>query len=375
MLQVEMLDTSNKAKVDEFIRLPFRLYKDCPQWCPPFISDIKTMLDRNKHPYYEHSDADFFVVRRDGQVVGRIAAMENKSFNQYHGTKKGQFYLFECENDLDAARMLFGRACEWMSDRGLTEIVGPKGFSGFDGYGIQVEGYEEHQMMIMMNYNYPYYNDLMTAMGFEKEVDFVSCYMHRDKFVLPDKINRVLEIIKKRGKFKVKNFSSRKELLEWAPRIGDAYNRSFINNWEYYPMTQREIKFAVEGVLVVANPKLIKIITYEDNICGFLFGFPDISKSMQRGKGRLNPISIADMMISLKTTNWISLNGVGVLPEYQGTGGNVILYDETVKTMKDFGYEHAELTQMAETATQVRRDIITVGAKPYKNHRIYHKKI
>lgn len=375
MLQIEKIDIRNRAQVNEFIQLPFRLYKDHKQWVPPFIGDVKAQLNPDKHPFYEHSEADFFVARRDGRVVSRIAAIENKPFNKYHDVKKAQFYLFETENDLEAAAAVFERACEWSKARGLNEIVGPKGFSGFDGYGMQIEGYEHHCMMTMMNYNYPYYIDIMNKLGFEKEVDFVSCYIHRDNFRLPEKVSKVVDIIRKRGKFQVKNFASKRELLSWAPKIGVAYNNTFVNNWEYYPLTQKEIDFAVNGVLSVALPHLIKIITYEDKVVGFLFGFPDITPAMQRGKGRLTPWSIADMMISLRRTNWVSLNGVGVLPEYHGRGGNVLLYDEIRRTITDAGFEHAELTQMAETATQIRKDIITVGAVPYKNHRVFHKKI
>ncbi len=375
MLQIEKIDIRNRAQVNEFIQLPFRLYKDHKQWVPPFIGDVKAQLNPDKHPFYEHSVADFFVARRDGRVVSRIAAIENKPFNKYHDVKKAQFYLFETENDLEAAAAVFERACEWSKARGLNEIVGPKGFSGFDGYGMQIEGYEHHCMMTMMNYNYPYYIDIMNKLGFEKEVDFVSCYIHRDNFRLPEKVSKVVDIIRKRGKFQVKNFASKRELLSWAPKIGVAYNNTFVNNWEYYPLTQKEIDFAVNGVLSVALPHLIKIITYEDKVVGFLFGFPDITPAMQRGKGRLTPWSIADMMISLRRTNWVSLNGVGVLPEYHGRGGNVLLYDEIRRTITDAGFEHAELTQMAETATQIRKDIITVGAVPYKNHRVFHKKI
>lgn len=375
MIQIEQLDLSNTAKVNEFISLPFRLFKDCKQWVPPFIGDVKAMLNPNKHPFYEHSEADFFVARRDGQVVGRLSVAVNNPFNKYHDVKKAQFYLFECENDQEAANALFNRAFEWARARGLNQVVGPKGFSGFDGYGIQIEGFEHHQMMTMMNYNYPYYNDLVRNLGFEKEVDFVSCYMKREDFKLPEKVAKVVAIVRKRSQFEVKNFASRRELLQWAPMIGEAYNNTFVNNWEYYPLTKREVKFAVDNILVVADYRLIKIITYEGNVVGFLFGFPDITPAMQRGKGRLTPFSILDMMIAMKRTKWVSLNGVGVLPEYHGRGGNTILYDEICKTVIDFGFEHAEMTQMAETATQIRKDMVTMGALPYKNHRVYHRDI
>lgn len=99
MIKVEQIDLMNKQQVDDFVMLPFRLYKDCPQWVPPFINDIKLMLNKKKHPFYELNDADFFAVYRDGKMVGRIAAMENRSFNEYHKCKKAQFYLFDIEND------------------------------------------------------------------------------------------------------------------------------------------------------------------------------------------------------------------------------------------------------------------------------------
>ena len=182
MITVEQIDLSNKKQVDEFLKLPFRLYKNHPQWVPPFIDDIRLMLNKAKHPFYELNDADFFAAYRDGQMVSRIAAMENRSFNKYHDVKKAQFYLFETENDQEAVNALFARTFEWARARGLDTIVGPKGFSAFDGYGIQVEGFELRQMMTMMNYNYDYYPKLVEAVGFEKEVDFVSCYLPRENF-------------------------------------------------------------------------------------------------------------------------------------------------------------------------------------------------
>jgi len=375
MLTVEQVDTSNKAQVDQFVKLPFRLYGNLPQWVPPFIADIKLMLNKEKHPFYEFNDADFFTVSREGKLVGKIAAMENRSFNKYHGTKQAQFYLFDCEDDQEAANKLFERAFDWCHARGLDTVVGPKGFGAFDGYGIQIEGNDLRQMMTMMNYNYPYYRDLVEKLGFEKEVDFVSCYLARDNFSLPDKAIEIARRVRERGHFAVKQFASKRELTQWAKRIGDAYNKTFVNNWEYYPLTDREVKLLLENLLVVANPKLVKIITYKDEVVGFLLAFPDVSEALQRGKGRITPWAILDIMRELKKSKWVSLNGVGVLPEYLGRGGAALMYDEMQKSICDFGFEHAELTQVAETAVQMRKDLINVGGRPYKNHRVYHKKI
>ena len=376
MLSVETLDINSKKQVEEFVCFPFLLYRNLEQWVPPFISDIKLMLNKQKHPFYEHSDADFFVARKNGEFVGRLAVMENKLFNKIHDVKKAQFYLFDCVDDQLVANELFSRAFEWSKKRGLDTIIGPKGFSAFDGYGIQIEGFEHRQMMTMMNYNFPYYQQFIENIGFEKEVDFVSCYIKSDNFVLPEKAQLVAKKVRDRGKFKVINFKTKRELKKWANNIGEAYNKTFINNWEYYPFTDREIKFIVDNIMIVADPKLIKLITYEEKVVGFLLAFPDISEALQRQKGRITPWGIIDILSEFKKTRWVSLNGAGVLPEYQGRGGNVLMYDEMAKTFRDSNqFQHGELTQVAETAQQMRKDLISMGGRAYKNHRVFRKEI
>ena len=131
----------------------------------------------------------------------------------------------------------------------------------------------------------------------------------------------------------------------------------------------------LSNLMDVINPKLIKIITYEEKIVGFLIAFPDISKALQRHDGRLTPFAIVDLLISLKKTDWVSLNGAGVLPEYHGRGGNALLYYEMEKTLKDFGFQYWELTQVAESAVQMRKDLTMAGGDFYKTHRVYHRKI
>jgi len=376
MVNVEKIDTTDKSLVKRFVRIPYRLYANHPQWVPPLMVDTETQVNKSKHPFYEHSDADFFIATKDGRDVGRIGALENKRFNAYHKTTQAQFYLFECEDDQEVANALFERVYEWARGRGLDRVVGPKGFGALDGYGIQVEGFEHRQMMNMMNYNYPYYARLVESLGFTKEVDFVSCYMNKDTFHLPERLYRIVERVKQRQNLNVKQFASKNDLRSWAKKIGRLYNDSFVNNWEYYPLTEKEIQFLLDNILMVADPRLIKIITHNDDAIGFLFGFPDLSAAFQRANGRLTPWSIVDLLfLEKRRTNWVSLNGAGVLPEYQGAGGNALLYVEMEKTLHNYNFEHADLTQVAETAVQMRHDLENVGGKAYKNHRVFQKKI
>lgn len=375
MLKVRMIDIKDNRDINRFIDFHYDLYRGTPNWTPPFRNDIRLMFDPVRHPYYEHSVAEFYVAERDGKIVGRIAAMENLPYNAYHKARSAQFYLFDSIDDQEVADSLFETSFNWARQRGLTRMVGAKGFSGFDGYGILVEGFEYHQMMNTMNYNFPYYANLFETAGFTKENEFVSCYLHVPTFELPEGFQTVAQKVVERGKFWVKTFSSKKEVMDWAPRIGKAYNDSFTNNWEYFPLSEREIDYIKENILSFAVPKLIKLVMHEDDVAGFLFGFPDVSFAMQKGNGKLSPLMMARLLWEMKHTKWISLNGLGMLPQYQGRGGNMLVYSEMLKTIKDNNFVHAELTQMADTAFRVRSDLVTIGVKPYKVHRIYARDI
>jgi GNAT superfamily N-acetyltransferase len=376
MVAIERVDTGNKSQVKRFVEFYYDLYKDCPQWVPPLFMDAYLPLNRKKHPFFEHSEADFFLAVQDGKVVGRICAANNKLFNECHQTKKAHFYGFDSINDLEVARALFDAVIDWAKARGLDTLIGPKGLSPFDGYGILVEGFEHRQMMTMMNYNFDYYPKLMDALGFEKEVDFVSCYLPADSFKIPERVERIAERVISRGDLWVKKFRNKRELVQWAPRIGYAYNKAFIHNWEYYPFTEGDIKYAVDNVFLVADHRLIKVILYKDEIVGFLFAFPDVSAALQRAKGHLFPFGIIDLLLEMKRTKTISGNGMGILPEYQGKGGNALLYYEMAKTVFGFNqFEHVEMTQVAETTHQMRADLKNLNGVEYKNHRVYRKAI
>ena len=293
----------------------------------------------------------FFPCHPAGEVVGRICAAENKPFNAFHKRKQPEFYYFDCFDEIEIAKALFMAVSDWAHARGLDTIIGPKGLSPFDGYGILVEGFQHRQMMTMMSYNYDYYPKLIEALGFEKEVDFVCCYLPAEFFRLPERVERIAKRVKERGSLKVKEFKSKQELLRWAPRIGEAYNQTFINNWEYYPFSPGDVQFAVDNVFLVADYRLIKVITHGDDIVGFLFAFPDVSAAFQRARCHLFPFGLLDLLLETKRTRTVAGNGMGILPEYQGMGGNALLYYEMGRSVLGFNqFSQVEMTQVAETA-------------------------
>jgi GNAT superfamily N-acetyltransferase len=375
MITIEAVDTKQKAHVRRFLDFPFKLYRGHPLWVPPILIDAAIQLNPDKHPFYEHSEAEFFLAIQNGEVVGRIALLENKPYNEYHQVRQAQFYLFEFVEDLEVAKALINRGLEWAKARGLDTLLGPKGFSALDGYGMLVDGFEHRPAMTMMNYNPPYYPEMMESLGFRKEVDFVSCYLGADRFFLPERVHRIAARAAKRSGLEVLRFRNKKEMRAWAPKIGKTYNDTFINNWEYYPLSDNEIKFLTDNILGFADPRLIKIIVHGEDAVGFLFGFPDVSAAIQRNKGRIIPFGLFDLLLESKRTRWIALNGAGVLPAYHGRGGNALLYSEMEKTIREFNYLHADLTQVAESAVQMRKDLENVGGVPYKNHRVFIRSV
>ncbi len=375
MLSIRQIDTKNLSDVKQFVKFPFRLYQNCPQWVAPPKIDVRSYLRKDKHPFYEHSEADFFVAEQNGKTVGRVAALVNNNYNKQHDKKIGQFYFFECEEDLKIAKALFEGVWQWARARGLNQVMGPKGMGPLDGYGMLVKGFEHRQLMTMMNFNYAYYPKFMEQLGFRKEVDFVSHHIEVEKFQISERIHRIAERVAKRGSLRVLQMKSKRQLRSWEESIGRAYNNAFVENWEYVPYTQNEMKFVVDTVITFANPRFIKLIVHENEVVGFLFAFPDVSNAMQRARGNLLPFGIFDMLLEMRRTKWVAVNGTGILPEFQGRGGNALLYSEMEKTLRESGFEHADLTQVAESAVQMRSDLESLGGVPYKNHRVFIKEI
>ncbi len=375
MLTIEKVDLSRRPQVRRFVDIPYRLYADYPNWVPPMRTDMYAMLNPRKHPFYEHSQADFFIAVRDGHDVGRIAALENTRFNEFHKTREGQFYLFECVDDPEAAQDLFSACFEWAAKRGLNAVLGPKGFGPFDAYGFLESGFEHRQPMTMLSYNPPYYIDVAQRAGLKKEVDFVTHLIDGTTFQLDERFENVAERTLERSGLTVKEFSTKKEIREWGDRIARAYNASFVHNWEYVPLTDAEIDFIVDNIMTVVRPDLVKLITQGDRIVGFLFAFPDLSGAMQKAGGRLFPLGVVPLLRAMRSNDRVVANGIGILPEFQKRGGNALLYSVVAKTFKAAGFREYELTQIAESAVKMRSDLAKFGGVPHKNHRVFRRRL
>ncbi len=375
-VQIERIDNSRGWAMKKFLRLPFDIYSGCEQWVGWFDSDVRALASK-QHPFFERNEGAFFVAHREGDVRGRLAVFENRSYNETHRVHHANFYFFDAYEDPETVDALFDAGFSWARERGLEALTGPLGFGAVSGGGILVEGFEHRAAMTMMAYNHPYYPPMLEALGFEPYLDLYSYHIQASKFRLPERVRSVAEKVLKRGSFKVLEFRSKRQLRAIAPEIGRVYNRSLSDHPENYEMSQAELDRVTKDLMLVADPSLIKILTYKGEIVGFLFGFADLSAALQRAKGRLNPLTILSILREFRKTEGLIINGAGILPEYQRLGGNALLYYELERTVNAGGrFVDADLTQIAQTTGLMLSDLESLGAtKRYKVHRIYSRKL
>lgn len=369
-MQIRKL-THHPHDVRQFVRFPFQLYHDCLHWVPPLLSDARESLDLRKHPFYEHSEADFFLAEERGQTLGRIAVMGNRRYNGFSGHKDAFFGFFDAVDDVEVSRALFSAAFEWARARGLEAIVGPRGLIGADAGGVLVEGFE-HRPALGVPYNYPYYDALVRDVGFVKDTDHLSGYFSGDHAV-PERFYRLAERVMARRGYWVKSFESKDEMRRWVPRVREVHRRAFEGSHTFYPPTEAEMKAIANTIIDVTVPGLVKLVMQGDELIGFMFAYPDFSAGLQRAKGRLWPWGWTHIARERRRTEWVNCNGVGVLPEHQGLGPGIVLYVEIDKAVKALGFKHVDVVMVDEKNVRSYSIMETMGIQWYKRHRSYFR--
>lgn len=371
-IKIHTVISGNGPLAEEFLSLPFRLYKGIDQWIPPFIKETRDILNRN-HPFFDHSEGEFFIAERDGRCVGRIGVLNYIKLNEYRNTRGSRFYFFECEEDQEAADLLLSACEKWAAGKGLNRIVGPLGFSGMMGGGIQIDGFEHTASMTMMPWHFPYYRSLIEGAGYEKYKDFYSAHSDTVNFKLPEKVSRIAQRALGKDRFWYPRIKTKRELARYAKKVGEVYNEAWVDHEEYCPLTDRELDQLIKGLLNIADPKLIRLIFYKETLCGFVLAFPDLSEALKKCRGKIGLTDLFRIKREYKKTRKVIINGIGIHPQYQRLGGSAVLYHALTESGTPYGFQTMEMTQIAETTTQMLRDMETLGGRVYKTHRMYQK--
>lgn len=331
----------------KFVNFQFSLYKGSKYWVPPIKSEEVKSLQEQHNPAFEFCKAKFWLAEKDGKVVGRIGAIINDLYIQKTGEQIGRFSRTEFVDDKAVSKALLETAEKWCKEQGMTGIQGPLGFTNLDHQGMLVEGFD-HLPSVGSEYHLEYYKEHLISHGYEKEIDWVEFRLFIKE--VPEKAQRVSEIVKKRNGFQVVNFKSQEEMKAYAPRIFDLLNDAFADLFSVVKLSDKMISYYTKRYMSLLNPKFVKVIEGPENeLVAFIVGLPSLSEALQKAKGRIFPFGWWHVMQALKKPKVTDLLLTGVDPAKQGTGVAALLINELQKVMLEHGVEAVETTGIFET--------------------------
>lgn len=357
---------------ERFIKMVWPLYKNYPKWVPPLLLDRRITLDTKKNPFYQHAEIELFLAYRNNEIVGRIAAIINHNHNSFHEENIGFFGFFESINDQMVATALIEKAKEWLAQKGVERIRGPVNPSTNDDIGILVEGFDKPPA-IMMPYNPEYYDQLLKGAGLEKVKDVYSYYVEKDQ-VMSGKLPRVMEKLKARESFKLRQLNM-KEFKAELNRVKVVYNDAWSKNWGFVPMTDAEIDHLAESLKQIVDPRIVLFAEKGDEPIGFALSVPDINQVLiHNRKGRLIP-GVIRLLWNRKKINFIRIIVLGVKLKYQRSSAGAILFYETAVRGIENGYFHGEAGWVLENNVMMNRAADFLNAERYKTYRLYETSI
>lgn len=368
---IEVCEVENSSDLIHFIKLPFSIYRDDPNWVPPLISERKAFFDRRKNPFFRAAKTRLFLARRQGRYVGRIAICINFNHNEFHQDKVGFFGFFDVINEYEVADVLLKVAMITIKAEGMERMIGPANFSTNHEVGMLIEGYD-CPPMIMMTYNKPYYNDFAERFGLKKVKDLLAIRVDSDSRFDP-RLIRVAERIREKEGVVLRTLNL-KDFDGEVRRINEIYNQAWSKNWGFVPMSKDEFRHMAKDMKQIVDPDLVFIAEVNGKPVGFILTLPNINTVLKYVNGRLFPTGIIKLLWHTKVKNKIDsvrILTMGIIPEYQKRGLDNLFYLETFKTGPTKGYRWGEMSWILEDNVMMLRAAEHMNGKPYKRYRMY----
>ncbi len=373
MDNVRVERVESKKDLKKFIRFPWKVYKDDPNWVPPLIMDVKKRLNRKKNPFFEHADMDLFLAYKNNKVTGRIAALVDQNHNKFHDEKVVFFGLYESFDDLETAKSLLDKVSDWGRERGMEVLRGPMNLSMNDECAFLAKGFDSPPA-IMMTYNPQYYLEIMEKCELVKAKDLYAYFMTKDHETA-EKVQMIVEKIKKKESGITLRTIDMKNIEEEAERIKFIYNNAWEKNWGFVPWTEREMEHMAKKLIQFVDPNLVVFAEDKGKPIGFAFGIPNYNEVIKRMNGRLFPFGIIKFLLYRKKIKSMRAVVFGILKEYRLTGVSYLLYSELEKNGVAGGYEWCEMSWQLEDNEPINRFVASIGGKVYKIYRVFEKNI
>lgn len=370
MANINVVEVESSAQLKKFINYPSKLYKDDPNYVTPLVSERLEFFDKKKNPFYHSASTKLFLAMDNKDVVGRIATCLNYNHNEFHSEQTGFFGFFDCPDNYEIASTLLKVAMITIKKAGMNIMRGPMNFSTNHECGFLIDGFDSPPT-VMMTYNQPYLPRMAEKFGLKKAMDLIAFRLTSENPV-PERIQKVVDKLATRSKVTIRSLNMN-DFNNEVLRINEIYNKAWENNWGFVQMTEEEFFYTAKDLKQIVDPKIALICEYENQPVAICLAIPDINQALIHLKGKLLPFGLLKLLWHTKVSN--KINGariitIGVIPEFQKRGLEMLMFSTCYNNGRDNGYKWAELSWVLETNELMIRGIEQMGAKPYKRYRI-----
>ena len=371
-MSVEIVEVTRIRNLRTFVTFPFQLYRSCPQWVPPLIKDEMHTLRKDKNPAFEFCRARYWLAYKDGDLVGRIAAIINNRYIEKWGNKYARFCRVDFTDDAEVSTALFSTAEEWAKSEGMGGINGPLGFSNLDKSGLLIEGFDEMGTMLTI-YNHPYYQSHLERLGYTKDTDWVEYEIHAPEEI-PEKLVRVGRLSLKRGGLKLVEAKRTKDFAPYFHEVFDVLNKAYSGLYGAVELTPKQIDAYVKQYVSFLDPRFNNIIVDKNNrVVAVGLVLPSFTEALQKSKGRLYPFGFVHFLKAMRRPKQLDLGLVAVLPEFQNRGLPAIMMTEVTRASIENGVTSAESAGELEDNAQVQAFWKHYDSRMHKRRRAYIK--
>jgi len=374
-ISVDVRPVAGRRDLKEFIELPYRLHSTSPVWVPPLRVERRLFLSKRLNAFFRHGDAQLFLARRGGRVIGRLSAHYDDAFNAHHGNRWGMFGFLELEDDGAILPAMLEAAAAWLRDHRCDHMVGPMDFTMNEESGVLVDGFDL-QPMIRQPWHPPYYARRCEQAGLTKAMDLYSWDLHIDdrERVMPI-IFRLAEQVEPRHGIRIRRMS-RRSLRADLDRFADVYNSAWSENWGFTPYSKQDLDAYAQELQLVFDPHWFMVAeTPEGETAAIAITILDINQVLKRMNGRVLPFGWIHYLRRKAIMDRMRVGFLGVKPEYQHTGVAAKLYVEHFDTSAVTGVHKGEAGWILESNRNMNKALEAMGGRIVRTHRMYERTI
>ncbi|MBO7472046.1 MAG: N-acetyltransferase [Bacteroidaceae bacterium] len=350
MSTVNISQISTAKEMRAFVRFNYELYKDCPYAVPDLLEDTLETLDPKRNPAFRFCQAAFFLARKEGRIVGRVAAIINTRANERWGRKEVRFGWIDFIDEPEVSQALIETVENWGKERGMTSIVGPLGFTDLDPEGMLIDGFDQLSTLNTI-YNYPYYPQHLARLGFQKETGWVE-----RKVFIPKgeheannaKYFRIAQVAEERYGFRLRHFRNKNEIRKggYVEKMLGVINKAYVNLYGYSELDEQQMQWYAKRFLQMLDRHYLSVVeNTQGEIIGVGVCMPSLSRAVQKAKAKLYPFGWWHIIRELwfkKDHQILDMLLIGVLPEYQEKGANALFFADMIPFGISHGFEWAE---------------------------------